>query len=204
MSRRSAWAAAGRAITTISMAGSPARLCRKLSRTTRLMRLRSTADLETFRETAMPSLASGPDPGRLTSVNSASVFRRPDLSTRRKSSGERSRYSRGNPNGRAASMAVSPGPSDGQLGPTLGAPAGENLSALLRGHAGTKPVGPLATQIAGLICALHFSCPVLAWRRPAFGPQKGTKSYACPDEVSTTGLRRGPVAGPVDKSVAPL
>lgn len=61
-------AAPGRAMTTISRAGRSALCLRKDSLTRRLIRLRCTADLDTFFETARPSLAEGAEPGAAMTV----------------------------------------------------------------------------------------------------------------------------------------
>lgn len=43
-----------------------------------------------------------------------------------------------------------------QLGAAFGTATGQNLAAILGGHAGTEAVGALALQHAGLKCAFHY------------------------------------------------
>lgn len=43
-----------------------------------------------------------------------------------------------------------------QLGAAFGTATGQNLAAILGGHAGTETVGALALQHAGLKCAFHY------------------------------------------------
>lgn len=87
-------AAPGRAITTISRAGRSALCLRKDSLTTRLIRLRCTADLDTFFETARPSLAADPEPGAAMTLKQSLPLRRPVLNTRANWAGANRRCAR--------------------------------------------------------------------------------------------------------------
>ena len=73
--RLSASLAPVRLMTTRSTAGSPIRVMRKDSRITRLIRLRSTALPDVFREMAIPKRASPKVFPRASTVNSESVDR---------------------------------------------------------------------------------------------------------------------------------
>lgn len=156
----------GRAMTTMSRAGRSAMCLRKDSLTTRLIRLRCTADRETFRETARPRREEAPVPGAAITVNHASPRRRPVLKTREKSADEsRRRVAGKHCEACEAACPCSPvvpagGASDGESGAPLGAPTGQHKAAILGGHARPEPMGPLASQIARLIRALHRTVSV--------------------------------------------
>lgn len=156
------WAAPGRAITMMSMAGKPVLWRRNDSLTRRLIRLRCTADLETFFETARPRRAVGPGPGAAMTVKHESLRRRPDLNTRVYSAGESRRCARVKPCERAdsaGSLTAVPAnrTSDRESGTPLGAPARQHLPAILGGHAGAETMGPFPAQIARLVGAFHRS-----------------------------------------------
>lgn len=154
-------AAPGRAMTTMSRAGRSAVCLRKDSLTTRLIRLRCTADRETFRETARPRREEAPVPGAAMTVNQASLRRRPVLNVREKSADESRRRVAGKRCETCeAACPCSPvvpasGASDGESGAPLGAPTGQHKAAILGGHARPETMGPFASQIARLIRALH-------------------------------------------------
>lgn len=154
-------AAPGRAITTISRAGRDALCLRNDSLTRRLIRLRWTADLDTFRETARPRRAVGPGPGAAMNVKQESLQRRPDLNTRVNSAGASRRCAEEKPCERADSagafVTVVPAnpTSDGESGTPLGAPTGQHQPTVLRGHAGPETMRPLPFHIARLIGAFH-------------------------------------------------
>lgn len=159
-------AAPGRAMTTKSRAGMSAACLRKDSLTTRLIRLRCTADRDTFRETARPIRGEALVPGAAMIVKQASLRRRPVFNTREKSAGDSRRRVAGRPCGaRGAACPRSPvvpadRASDSESSAPLGAPTGQHKAAILRGHAGAESVGPLASQIARLIRALHRTVSV--------------------------------------------
>ena len=171
-------AAPGRAMTTMSRAGRSAACLRKDSLTTRLIRLRCTADRETFRETARPRREEALVPGAAMTVNQASLRRRPVLKTREKSADDSSRRVAGKRRETcAAACPPSPvvpagGASDSESGAPLGAPTGQHKAAILGGHARPETMGPFASQIARLIRALHRTLSVRGvaaanLRRPA-------------------------------------
>lgn len=199
-------AAPGRAITTMSIAGRAALRCRKDSLTTRLIRLRCTADLDTLRETARPSLAVGPGPGTLITVNEASLRRRPALNTLPKSAADRSRCAAGKPLGCASASALplsvvpADRASDGEPHATLCAAAGEHQSAVLGSHAGAETMGAFSPQIARLVSALHGADSVRRVLRASrrWARQKDWKSYAAPLGVSTAMICSGSGLSPVD------
>jgi hypothetical protein len=175
-------AAPGRAMTTISRAGRRGLCLRKDSLTRRLIRLRSTADLETFRDTASPSRADGPGPSAATTIRKESPQRRPDLNTRPNSAGDSKRCARVKPCGEAElagsflTAVSAERTSDGEAGTPLGAPAGQHQPTALGGHAGTETVGPFPLDVARLIGAFHRDDPVQqGWRQPDCpGPAKKT------------------------------
>lgn len=202
-------AAPGRAMATISMAGRAAWCWRKDSLTRRLIRLRCTADLETFFETASPSRADGPSLRDTMMVKQSSPRRRPVLNTRLNSAGDNRRFARVKDCERAAVAgsfltAVLPDrASDGESGAALGASARQHLAAALGCHAGAETMVALAAQVARLIGAFHGAVSVRGM--PATDPtgapaKKDGKSYARACVVSTRprcAARRG---RPVDNS----
>jgi len=201
-------AAPGRAMTTISRAGRPALCLRKDSLTSRLIRLRWTADLETLRETARPRRAEGPGPDAAMTVKQGSPWRLPDLNTRVNSAGDSKRCAGEKPwegadSAGAVVTAVPANPtSDGESGTPLGAPTGQHQPAALRGHAGPETVGPLPFQIARLIGAFHRTDSVrrVPQADPREAGQKDGKSYARLIRVSTKPADATLGAPPVDNS----
>jgi hypothetical protein len=186
-------AAPGRAITTTSMAGRSALCLRNDSLTRRLIRFRWTADLETLRDTANPSRAARPVPEATMMVKQKSLRRRPDLNTRVNSTGDSRRRLRGK-RCDGAGFAVLPPllvaagrTSDSEASAALGAPPGQHLAAVLRGHAGAETMRPFPPQIARLIRAFHRRGPVreVPLARPSEARQKDGKSYAARNGVST-------------------
>ena len=84
------------AITTMSIAGSVVAFSLKASRTTRLIRFRSTACLATFLEIARPRRGASPPFGLAREVKNPSLERTPWRKTRVKSSARRRRDDGGN------------------------------------------------------------------------------------------------------------
>jgi hypothetical protein len=193
-------AAAGRAMTTMSKAGRRGLCLRKDSLTRRLIRLRSTADLDTLRDTASPSRADGPGPMAATIIKQESPQRRPDLNTRPKSVGDSRRWARVKPWGTGTlagsflAAVSAERTSDSEAGAALGAPAGQHQPAALGGHAGTESVGAFPLDVARLIRAFHRCDPVdEGWRQPARpGPAKktGNRTRAAPRVSTRVGAAR--------------
>lgn len=167
-------AAPGRAMTTISRTGSAALCLRNDSLTTRLIRLRWTADLETFFETARPSRADDPGAGVAITVKQALPERRPDLNTRVNCSGDSKRCARvkacgcGGASGSLLTAIFAQRGLDGEPGAALGAPAGQHQPTVLGGHASAETMGPFPAQITRLIGAFHRTDSVREMR--AAGP----------------------------------
>lgn len=148
-------------MTTKSTPGSPIRVMRNDSRITRLMRLRSTALPDAFREMAIPKRASPKVFPCASTVNSESLERVLPRKTRENSVGLVSRFRRGRVweglmLGRSV-RTISPSISGAEPCTALGATAGQNQSAALGCHAGTEPVGARALDYAGLICPFHVA-----------------------------------------------
>jgi hypothetical protein len=176
----------------MSMAGRSALRLRNDSLTRRLIRFRWTADLETLRDTATPSRATLLAPGATMTVKQESLRRRPDLNTLVNSAVDRRRRDGGKRCDCAEladlllMLVAADRPSDSEPGAALGAPPGQHLPAIFRGHAGPKTMSPFPPQIARLIRAFHRRGPVRgAADAPAEGRQKDGKSYAAHSEVST-------------------
>lgn len=185
-------AAPGRAMTTMSRVGRSAVCVRKDSLTTRLIRLRCTADRETFRETARPRREYSLVPGAAMTVNQASLRRRPDLNTREKSADESRRRVAGKRCETCeAACPCSPvvpadAASDGESDAPLGAPTGQHKAAILGGHARPEPMSSFASQIARLIRALHRIVSVRGVAAATCkGPPKDGKCYSRRVGVST-------------------
>lgn len=118
-----ALAASRFAITTMSMAGSCFTARRKDSRARRLIRLRSTAAVETLRETARPMRASASSPDAASRVKNLSEERTPVRKTRVNSSGFSSRLWRGKPSPRlSVTDRGAPGPWHGVRSVPCGRP----------------------------------------------------------------------------------
>ena len=74
--------------------------------------------------------------------------------------------------------------SGNELLAALGAAPGKHFAPILGRHAGTEPVGPLATNFAGLICAFHVDALTID-----FASKKGRKGTFGRPEVSIQILR---------------
>lgn len=202
-------AAPGRAMATISMAGRAAWCWRKDSLTRRLIRLRCTADLETFFETASPSRADGPSLRDTMMVKQSSPRRRPVLNTRLNSAGDNRRFARVKDCERAAVAgsfltAVPAGPGlrrrvwrgPWRVGAT--APGGRSWLPCGRGNHGCACGAGCSVDRCVSWCCFR---PRYAGDRPDRGAcQKDGRSYARACVVSTRprcAARRG---RPVDNS----
>src|SRR5579875_3031322 len=135
------------AITSTSSGGNPLRSERNDSRTTRLIRLRSTARLLTLRETASPSRAKPCGDSIQRSAKCLPCQRPVARCNARKSAARRSRAAGGKPamHGALRDQALA----------ALGAPRGQDLATVGGLHAGAKTVGAGALEHAGLVSAFH-------------------------------------------------
>jgi hypothetical protein len=135
-----------RAITRMSQAGRRAWLSRKLSRICRRMRLRTTASLDTRRDTAIPKRAPGSARSRNCTLKCCRLRRRPDSRNRAKSAGRNTRAERG---WRSATRILRD-----EFFAALRTTRVQNGAAAARFHACAKPVRAGVLEIAGLESAL--------------------------------------------------
>jgi hypothetical protein len=142
-------------ITTRSTAGSREWLRRKLSRTSRLIRLRATASAAHLREIARPSLACPRSLGHANIVKARSAERTARSNTRRNSCALLRRLARR----KYRRSTVSVNRSRTQPSPLPRAPTLQHLAPTGRAHAYAKAVRALAPQITGLKGLFHLTAP---------------------------------------------
>src|SRR5690606_16567384 len=166
---------------------------RKVSRSTRLMRLRPTACGSTLRETASPSRAGGA-PATKCRENSGEAVRRPCWKARSYSARARTRTWRGNravmegtARSRSSAVAGRGGTASGrQALAALGAATGEDLAAVGGLHAGTEAVVALALEVAGLVGALGGH----GGSSSSYASERTGDSSGCGISRSSSGPRR--------------